>query len=90
MKVYPCNSAKQNDDDTVPNLYEIVYFYDSSVPDAKPVIKHAIMKKLGTEHKLRYMKLTNRQEKIVVSDEILKIIEEIKQNHMPVTTRISV
>ena len=41
MKVYPYNSAKQNDDDTVPNLYEIVYFYDPSVPDAKPVIKHA-------------------------------------------------
>jgi hypothetical protein len=41
MKVYPYNSAKQNDDDSVPNLYEIVYFYDSSVPDAKPVIKHA-------------------------------------------------
>lgn len=27
MKVYPYNSAKQNDD-TVPDLYEIVYFHD--------------------------------------------------------------
>lgn len=91
MKVYPYNSAKQNDDDTVPNLYEIVYFYDSSVPDAKPVIKHAHYEETWNRAQTALHKIDKyRQEKIVVSDEILKIIEEIKQNHMPVTTRISV
>ena len=31
-----------------------------------------------------------RQEKIVVSDEILKIMKEIEQNYMPMTTRVSI
>jgi hypothetical protein len=30
------------------------------------------------------------QEKIVVSDEILKIMKDIKQNYMPMTTRVSI
>ncbi|HTH21713.1 MAG TPA: hypothetical protein VL854_05815 [Nitrososphaeraceae archaeon] len=68
-----------------------MYFYDSSVPDAKPVIKHAHYEETWNRAQTALHKIDKyRQEKIVVSDEILKIIEEIKQNHMPVTTRISV
>ena len=38
MKVYLSRSSMKTSD-TAPNLYEIMYLYDPSVPDDKPVIK---------------------------------------------------
>ena len=76
--------------DTAPNLYEIMYLYDPSIPDDKPVIKFPDYE--VTWHRsqtiLREIDI-NGQEKIVVSNEILKIMEKIKQIYIPMTSTIS-
>ena len=68
-----------------------MYLYDPSVPDDKPVIKFPDYEETWHRSQTILQEIDiNGQEKIVVSEEILKIMEKIKQIYMPVTTRISV
>jgi nicotinamide phosphoribosyltransferase len=92
MKVYPYNLSKQNDDErTTPNLYETVYFFDPLVPGNTPVIKHPHYEETWNRAQTVLHEIDKyTQEKIVVSDEILKIMKDIKQNYMPMTTRVSI
>ena len=89
MKVYLSSSSKQTSD-TAPNLYEIIYLYDPSAPDDKPVIKFPDYEETWHRSQTILQEIDiNGQEKIVVSDEILKIMEKIKQIYIPMTRTIS-
>jgi nicotinamide phosphoribosyltransferase len=96
MKVYPYNLSKQNDDEsttttTTPNLYETVYFFDPLVSGNMPVIKHPHYEETWNRAQTVLHEIDKyTQEKIVVSDEILKIMKVIKQNYMPMTTRVNI
>lgn len=92
MKVYPYNLSKQNDDEsTTPNLYETVYFFDPLGPGNTPVIKHPHYEETWNRAQTVLHEIDNyTHEKIVVSDEILKIMKDIKQDYMPMTTRVSI
>lgn len=89
MKVYLNRSSRQHIDTSSPNLYETLYFYPSDSDDT-PVIKNPDYEETWQRSQfVLHIDDRNKQDKIVISDEILRIMNRIKRTFMPTSGTIS-
>lgn len=90
MKVYSAETGLEYEG-TVRNLYKIVYFYDPSVPDDKPVIQYPNYEETWNRAQALLGDADqHRQEAVLLSTEIIMKMEEIKQNYIHMTTRSTI
>ena len=90
MKVYLSRSSKQHSDTASPNLYETVYLFDPSALDDVPVIKNPVYEDTWQRSQsVLHNDDRNKQDKILIADEILRIMSKIKRTFIPISRTIS-
>jgi nicotinamide phosphoribosyltransferase len=83
MKVYLYEFTR--DKDVVHTLYETTYFYDPSVPDDKPVMVHPDYEQTWNRAQMSLNAADEyRQDKIIISTEILDLMASIKHKYLPI------
>ncbi len=90
MKVYLSRSSKQHSDTASPNLYENVYLFDPSALGDVPVIKNPVYEDTWQRSQsVLHNDDRNKQDKILIADEILRIMSKIKRTFIPISRTIS-